>query len=133
MEQLTAQADQLRAEIANLDKSTDMSPAHQKTKAAKQQHLAAVEKQITKLRADRSRAEDIVGSDAKLRGRTAGEYLSGKYPGQRTPAGNEAQEFETRAEAESVCERTTDRVKPVRWPGEWWRESRRWQRTCLTG
>lgn len=39
-----------------------------------------------------------------------GEYLSGKYEGQRTPASNEAKEFETSAEAQAACTRTTDRV-----------------------
>lgn len=40
----------------------------------------------------------------------AGEYLSGKYAGERTAASNEAREFETREEAQSACERATDRV-----------------------
>lgn len=39
-----------------------------------------------------------------------GEYLSGKREGQRTPASDEAREFETRAEALAACERATDRV-----------------------
>ena len=37
-----------------------------------------------------------------------GEYLQAN--GKRTPASNEAQEFETREEAEAACERGTDRV-----------------------
>lgn len=39
-----------------------------------------------------------------------GEYLSGKHEGQRTPASDEAKEFETCEEAKAACERTTDRV-----------------------
>jgi len=37
----------------------------------------------------------------------SGEYVS---EGGRTPASDEAREFETRQEAEAACERTTDRV-----------------------
>jgi len=40
----------------------------------------------------------------------AGEYLSGKREGQRTPASDEAREFETRDEAQAACDRATDRV-----------------------
>lgn len=40
----------------------------------------------------------------------SGEYLSGKSEGGRTPASNEAKEFETREEAQAACERSTDRV-----------------------
>lgn len=40
----------------------------------------------------------------------AGEYISGKHDGGRTPASNEAKEFEAREEAEAACERATDRV-----------------------
>lgn len=39
-----------------------------------------------------------------------GEYLSGKYAGERTPASDEAMEYATREEAQEACERTTDRV-----------------------
>lgn len=39
-----------------------------------------------------------------------GEYISGKYDGQRTPASNEAKEFETREEAVAACDRATDKV-----------------------
>ncbi len=38
----------------------------------------------------------------------AGEYL--RADGSRTPASNEAQEFETQREAQAACTRTTDRV-----------------------
>lgn len=38
----------------------------------------------------------------------SGEYL--RADGSRTPAGNEAHEFETREEAQAACERSTDRV-----------------------
>jgi hypothetical protein len=38
----------------------------------------------------------------------SGEYLRGN--GTRTPASNEAQEFETQEEAQAACERATDRV-----------------------
>lgn len=38
----------------------------------------------------------------------SGEYLRGN--GTRTPASNEAQEFETREDAAEACERATDRV-----------------------
>jgi len=40
----------------------------------------------------------------------SGEYISGKYAGERTPAGDEAQEYETREEAQDACDRATDRV-----------------------
>lgn len=39
-----------------------------------------------------------------------GEYISGKREGERTPASDEAMEFETREEAQAACERATDRV-----------------------
>ena len=38
----------------------------------------------------------------------AGEYL--RAEGRRTPASNEAAEYETREEAQAACERATDRV-----------------------
>jgi hypothetical protein len=38
----------------------------------------------------------------------AGEYL--RENGRRTPASNEAKEFETRDEAQAACARATDRV-----------------------
>jgi hypothetical protein len=38
----------------------------------------------------------------------SGEYLTSD--GDRTPASNEAAEFETREEAEEACDRETDRV-----------------------
>lgn len=38
----------------------------------------------------------------------SGEYISGKSG--RTPASDEAREFESREEAEAACERATDRV-----------------------
>ncbi len=40
----------------------------------------------------------------------AGEYVSGKEGYGRTPASNEASEFETREQAEQACTRRTDRV-----------------------
>lgn len=40
----------------------------------------------------------------------SGEYVSGKHEGQRTPASDEAREYETREEAQAACERATDRV-----------------------
>ena len=40
----------------------------------------------------------------------AGEYISGKHDGQRTPASNEAKEYETREEALAACDRATDKV-----------------------
>lgn len=40
-----------------------------------------------------------------------GEYL--RADGRRTPASNEAAEFETREAAETACERATDRVFEV--------------------
>jgi len=40
----------------------------------------------------------------------SGEYLSGKRAGERTPASNEAREFDSREEAQAACERATDRV-----------------------
>jgi hypothetical protein len=43
----------------------------------------------------------------------SGEYLSGKFAGERTPASDEAQEFDTIEEAHAACERATDRV--VKW------------------
>lgn len=38
----------------------------------------------------------------------SGEYISAK--GGRTPASNEAREFETQDEAQAACERATDKV-----------------------
>jgi hypothetical protein len=38
----------------------------------------------------------------------SGEYVAAN--GKRTPASNEAKEFETREEAMAACERATDRV-----------------------
>lgn len=40
----------------------------------------------------------------------SGEYISGKYDGQRTPASNEAKEFDTQEEAQAACDRATDKV-----------------------
>lgn len=40
----------------------------------------------------------------------SGEYLSGKFEGQRTPAADEAKEFDSRDEAAAACTRATDRV-----------------------
>lgn len=38
----------------------------------------------------------------------SGEYISGK--GGRTPASDEAREYDSREEAAAACERSTDRV-----------------------
>ncbi len=43
----------------------------------------------------------------------SGEYIREKG---RTPASNEAKEFETREKAEQACERATDRV--IEWQAE---------------
>jgi phosphatidate phosphatase APP1 len=40
----------------------------------------------------------------------SGEYIRNAETDRRTPASNEAQEFETRGEAETACTRATDRV-----------------------
>ena len=40
----------------------------------------------------------------------SGEYLSGKYAGERTPASDEAKEFSTHDDAQAACDRATDRV-----------------------
>jgi len=40
----------------------------------------------------------------------SGEYLSAKHEGERTPASDEAREFNSREEAQAACERATDCV-----------------------
>lgn len=40
----------------------------------------------------------------------SGEYISGHDDGRRTPASNEAREYDTHADAQAACERATDRV-----------------------
>ncbi len=40
----------------------------------------------------------------------SGEYVANPETGKRTPASNEAHEFETREDAAAACSRETDRV-----------------------
>ncbi len=76
--QLQGRADYLQAQLTKLNASTDTSPAHKAAKANLEKQLAGVKADIAKVQADRAKAEGMVGDDAKARGRSAGDYLSGK-------------------------------------------------------